>query len=660
MNLAARLAYAQLTTNRRRTVWTLLGIVLSISMITAVYGFAFSGFETAYGLAGQFRDAYMRMFMITGFLLSLVIFSASVIVMSNAFRVSAAQRLAQFGILKSVGATKKQITKTILYEGLYLTVVAIPLGVVLGVAVQYVGLYIANTLLVEIGQQYPGQASLSIDFVLAWQAILIAVIIGVVTVLVSAYLPARKAAKIPAIDAILSQSENKIKNTRPRRHRLVMWLFGFEGALAAKSLRRSKRSYRATVISISISIVMFIAAGSFGTHLLRAADLVIFPLDVDVVVEWHSYLTFTAPDVEDDWQVEYHPLPPQTAEKITARLRGFSTETMESTPVIGSGSTAGRTRVTIGHVPVSTITDPFRAFADPYGEWGEEIGLQISLIAPDAQTYAELARRAGVPHGSNILVNFRRIQVEDRWTEFTPLHFTYQTLTLAHDEATPIPLHGQLRGDQVPNEILAGAANAIIIIVPELEAITYFWFVQTDDPWGIIDYVTEIVGDLFPPNFYNTYNVRVSSTNIAVINAGDREMFRLIMVFIYGFVGMLTLIGLTNVISTISTNIRTRRREFAILQSTGMTPEGLNRMLNLESLLCSLKSLIIGLPLGIGAAYAVYSAMLVAVHIPFIFPFLEVLACIVAVFIITWVTMRFAASRLQKGNIVEAIRGRDM
>ncbi|MCL2189281.1 MAG: ABC transporter permease [Defluviitaleaceae bacterium] len=649
MNLAAKLAYAQLITHRRRTLWTILGIVLSVSMLTAVFGFAFSGFEAFYELSGgQFRAAYYTMFMTLAGMLSLIIFTASVIVMSNAFRVSAAQRMQQFGILKSVGATKRQITRTVLYEGFFLTVVALPIGVILGLAVQYVGLYIANILLQDINRL---DDIVEIGFVVAWQAIIISVLLGFFTVLVSAWLPARKAAQLPAIDAIRLQGETKIKNARPRKHLLVQKLFGFEGALAAKSLRRDRRNFRATVVSLSISIFLFLAASSFGAHLAHAGQLVINPVDADIIIEWHSNMG-SVRENDDTTRIEFTPLDLAYAEQITARMRA-----VEGVSVVAAGSTGSVNLITGGSVPAAYLNAPFRDYVDP-DHTQDAVGLRIFLVAPDAQTYAELARAAGVPHGSNILVNFRRIQVDERWTEFIPINFNYQTLSIVEwDDVLEVPLHGQLRGDQVPNTVLATGHNSLVIIVPYVQAKTYHWYILADAPIDVQAQLTDIVLDFFPLEFLTENNIRLSTMNIAANNLADRALMRLLMVFIYGFVGMLTLVGLTNVISTLSTNIRARRREFAVLQSVGMTHGGLNRMLNLESILCSIKSLAVGLPLGLGASYAIYRAFTITVDFPYIFPLWEVLACIGVVFIITWVTMRFAAARLRGGSMVEGIRG---
>ena len=79
-------------------------------------------------------------------------------------------------------------------------------------------------------------------------------------------------------------------------------------------------------------------------------------------------------------------------------------------------------------------------------------------------------------------------------------------------------------------------------------------------------------------------------------------------------------------------------------------------MLNLESILCSVKSLIIGVPLGILGAYVVYNYMGDPVEFAFKIPWIPILQCALGVLAVTWITMRYAASRLRGGSIVEKIR----
>jgi putative ABC transport system permease protein len=296
------------------------------------------------------------------------------------------------------------------------------------------------------------------------------------------------------------------------------------------------------------------------------------------------------------------------------------------------------------------LTSLMQNHLDPSGTQ-EEFRLNFALITVDEQTYNELINRAGVPHGSNILINYFRNQIEGRWTEFTPFIFDYQTLKCS--TLGEVTLHGELRYEQVPNEIVYVSRGTVTVVVPYLNAKSYVWFAESNDIRGFVSFMHDTLDEIpLTPDALVNKSVR----NLYAEQNTERNIVLLIMVFVYGFVGMLTLIALTNVISTISTNVRSRSREFAVLQSVGMTHSGINRMLNLESILCTVKSLIYGVPLGILASYLIYRSFLQSVFFSFHFPIIPVAQCILAVFIITWVTMRYAASRLRNKNIVETIR----
>ena len=129
-----------------------------------------------------------------------------------------------------------------------------------------------------------------------------------------------------------------------------------------------------------------------------------------------------------------------------------------------------------------------------------------------------------------------------------------------------------------------------------------------------------------------------------------------IEIFLYGFITVITLIGVTNIFDTISTGMSLRAREFAMLRSVGMTNREFNRMIRLESLMYGSKSLLIGLPAGILISILFYTKLGRELHAEFIFPFKAVLISIVAVFIIVFITMHYSVSKIGKQNIIETIR----
>ncbi|MCL1845467.1 MAG: ABC transporter permease [Defluviitaleaceae bacterium] len=647
MSLTAKLAYSQITTNKRRTAWTLLGIILSTAMITAVFGFAASGVAAITELLGDayVRDEYYATIYGMGGVMSVLIVAVSVIVVSNAFRVSAGERQSQFGLLKSVGATKKQIAQTVVYEGAILSVAGIPVGIIVGLLVQAGGVAIANHMLADLNTFQPGGDEIIFRFVFAWQGVLISVAVSFVTILLSAWFPARKAAKIAAIDAIRGEDEVKVKEKHIRGGRIVRKIFGFEGELASKSLKRSRRNFRATVVSLTISMILFIAASSFGAQLSQMTNLVFALIDADVVASFHANSQIIFCEDTDTSERRYMTISAAEAEKITDEMRGFE----GGAEVFGVGGNMHRYVV-----PAENLT--LSAAFDGHSQWER---FPVTILTADAENYAELARRAGVPPGSNILINHVRTQTDGNWTEFAPIVFSGQTLQIQRHQdegggTRYIPLHGELRGSDVPNEIIHASASYVIILMPEAEMHYYFWAVQTDGPHEFAENVWNILFEMLPTNDDMGFNAGVFDQ--AAEDNVMRSLVSTIMIAIYGFVGMLTLIALTNVISTISTNVRSRSREFAVLQSVGMTHGGLGHMLNLESIFCSAKSLVFGLPLGVGVSYLLYIFMMESVWFPFEIPWLAIIQCVAAVFAITWIIMRYSAARLRDKSIIESIR----
>ena len=650
MKLTAKLAKSQLKINRRRTVWTLIGIVLSAAMITAVFGFAASGDAMLREFIGDnyfYDEIHTTIIAGMSTVFVSIIMAASIIVVSNAFHVSAGQRTAQFGILKSVGATKRQIIGIIMREGVYLCIIGIPIGLSLGLLVNFTGVQVVNYLLVTINAINPYNP-MTPGFVFAWQAILLSIVLSFLTVMVSAWLPARKAAKIAAIDAIRGAGEVKVESKKFRGGKLIGMVFGLEGTLAAKSLKRSRRSFRATVISLTISVALFIAAGSFGVIMNTVIDAFFPGLDVTAFAQFHTSHHVTWGDDNEPIERRYVALNSELASEITDKMREFP-----DTQVFGVG-------IDIHTFMAEFAQDMFtprmyEAFILGTVSDDSYANISVSFMAVDAENYALLCALAGVPLGSNILINqVTHFQPGGR-TIFAPFEFDTQTIrvtSIFDDREFYLPLHGVLNIGEIPAEI-SSAAVGVSIIVPQLDALTYAWYVNSADPEGFTEYALEVLRDMF---VFDESLGNVSAFNVQAEMDAMQDVGRIVMIFVYGFISMLTLIGLTNVISTVSTNIYARSREFAMLKSVGMDRRGLRRTLNLESILCSAKAVVIGLPIGIFASWLIHGSVADAVAFPFEVPWATVAQCVIGVFVITWAVTMVSARKLRGQNVVEALQ----
>ena len=203
-----------------------------------------------------------------GAILMGIIMVASISLIYNAFSISISERTKQFGLLKSIGATKKQIRKSVLFEAFVLCIIGIPLGVGCGLLGIGITLHFVGKLMADTGLITMSVGTIQLELVISWWSILTAVIIAVATEIISAMLPARRAVKIPAIEALRESNEVKLKRKNIQSSKLVYKILGFEGMLANKNFKRNRRKHRLTVASLALSIILFLSASCFSNYLM--------------------------------------------------------------------------------------------------------------------------------------------------------------------------------------------------------------------------------------------------------------------------------------------------------------------------------------------------------------------------------------------------------
>jgi putative ABC transport system permease protein len=541
----------------------------------------------------------------------------------------------------------------------------VPLGILLGILFQWSGLFLANDILDDMQESF--RRDISIPFVVSWAAILLSAALSSLTVLYSAWRPARKAAKIPAIDAIRGVGEVKVKAKQVRTNPIVKMLFGVEGVLAAKSLKRSRRNFRTTVISLAVSMVLFIGAGAFGMQMqnLTQQDWMRGVSANVTVSNWASRIDNSLPDHEAEWGS----LSFAQALDLTGRFKQHGGVVM-----IAEAGESFRVKVSPEErtPAASPLLDenfvPIETRDRPGFRW-------VSFATLDDETYAQVSELAGVPMGSNILVNFERQWSDDHRREIRvePYVFSGQTWELLRenfDEETEywnlepvgsIELHGVLSLEQTLPEIASRVGDSMVIVPPDSNLFLQnnrhnggfgFWWYVTAENSGEFE---AIAYELIEP-FQDGEHGSLGVMNVQAARDQEAAIVRVIMTAAYLFIAMLTLIGLTNVISTISTNVRTRAKEFATLESIGMTKSGITRMLRLESLLCSLRAICFGIPLGLLLSYVTHRIVAGENTWRFDVPWMIVLQCTIAVFVLTWSAMQVASRKLRSCSIVEAVR----
>ncbi|SBW07575.1 membrane hypothetical protein [uncultured Eubacteriales bacterium] len=554
-----------------------------------------------------------------------IIMTGSIIVISNAFYISATERVRQFGLLKSIGATSGQIGRSILFEALTLAAISIPLGIALGFLIDIFVLWVTNYLLVDLNRLNNGTFSFRVVFHPLIP--IISLLVALLTILISAWLPARKAAKTTAIEAIRQTKDIKISGKRIKTSPAVRKLFGFEGTLAAKSLKRSRGKYRATVISLTVSVVMFVSMWSLVDIMKKDAEMQYGGLDFDVLV-------MTQGDLE-------------TVDKADAFLRTIPDAAFRKVQETSFSTTA----------PKGFVTE--RMLSGAEGETERDLNL---YAIPDADFVALAQVKEGEIPG--VLINTTgALRKDGQVQEFVPYEASVGTkLPLERGrENEEKKTYGDVTiaatVDKIPDSIPAIIfnGNLINIMVPESIYRTLFqannsrtaYAVTAQDPQAFCDSAEELLLPL---------GETIQIQNVAQSAHINQNIVLIIMLFGYGFIGMLSLIAVTSAITTISTGMELRRHEFAMLYSAGMTPRGMDKMLHLESLLYGIKSLAFGLPIGVGLSIAMHRMMANVFVFRYALPWDAMLISTIAVLMLTFSTMQYGKHKFRKVSIVEAIR----
>lgn len=662
MKITAKLAKNQLKVNRSRTIWTLLAIVMSTALTTAVCSFIASGNamlkEFLGDQYGEYGGTYLGLLLIPAVIFGFLIMAMSVTVISNVFRISAQERISQFGVMKCTGATAKQIKDTIMYESIFLCVMGLPAGIIVGVVLAFLAVCVANHFLDDLASLAHimiQEITLTLHFVFSWQAILFSAIFSFLTVLYSAWRPAYKTAKVSAIQCIHGTSTIKMDEKQLKNRKLVQKIFGFEGTLADKNLKRNHRNFKATVIALSVGIILFISLGGLSKQAEGIQKFMDPGIDETVIAE---YISGYSDDMNEKTGREettfLHPISSELGNQITQKL-----EEHENTKIWGIGNDI-QTYYTI--LSKEQVNQEMReAYEEEDEEEKEEYEFPVEIITIDEKNYESLCEKAGVSVGSTVLLNHYRYNDFGHEVDLEPFSSSMTELEIrrADGSTSKVSVDGMLVLDQIPAELIYFGCNPVRLVVPEASVRGYSWYSKPEDEKAFMEYANDLLEKEFPNNSDASYMEEGFSTRVYKMDEYMKVMniaISLVTVFMYSFVALLMLIGLTNVISTLSTNVMMRAKEFAVLKSVGMTPESLRRMLGFESILCSIKALSVGVPIGIVITIFINIPIRIMYPITYQVPWLSIGLCILVVFLITYGTTKYAVHKLAHQNIIEAIR----
>jgi putative ABC transport system permease protein len=580
-----------------------------------------------------------------GGILVAIIMVGSVFLIYNSFNISLNERTQQFGILSSVGATARQLRNSVLFEGLCIGAIGIPIGVMVGIG--SIGLIIpivARNFGNILYSTVPLSLSVSVP------AILAAAAVSLVTILISAYIPARKAANTPVMESIRQTNEVKIESKAVKTSKLAQRIYGLEGTLALKNFKRNKKRYRSIVLSLVLSVVLFVSGSAFGTTLKRLSARLITDFDYDIL--------FSTQDMDVS---ELFPL--------YDKLKTADGVYQSSYQAVFKYSCA---------VKAGDFSDQYREYAgDPAPDETVHLPMDIQFI--EDSVYLNFIKSKGLSPeeytGQNakmIAVAKQRVDKEGGSGElfdiFASRSMTFSVAPEVND--TPMMKQGQSINltfvdtypvDPPPSQSSSQKSTVFMVVAPyslkdkfetpDTRANIGLSFLSKNPSQSVTEMEMMIQGAGIT-SAYTLYNV------YSIVEQW-RSLTFVIDVFTYVFVIMISLIAVANVFNTISTNIRLRRRELAMLRSVGMSDRDFNKMMNFECVFYGMRTLLFGLPIAGIISWLIYEVLVATERMDnfyFVFPWESMAISVFSVLFIVFITMRYAISEIKRENIIDALR----
>ena len=590
--------------------------------------------------ASAYSNINITLLLIVGLVASLVII-ATIATIYNSFSIAISERKKQFGILNSIGATKSQIMKLVFLEGFLVSIVGIPIGLLSGtiaidIVFKVIKTFFKTSMFGELG----------LRVVFSQTVLILSTLIILLTIFISALIPARNAAKISPLEAIRNSSNLKVGKIKSSK--LVKKIFKTEGELAYKNLRRNKGKFRITLFSLVISIVIFISFNGFVDMFIEANQINYGSITNDLTLYENNLLT------KEEVQKTIDELKKINGLKDVAIDKGYNLNV---------------------HVDEKNINKDLR-----------ESLKQSNYVDIDNSTYNFISSRLYTPGDfsiSNIKLSEGKIDKETAKAEngVILVRYSYEE-SLA--KKGKVVLTNYKVGDTLNctvysydsdgNEKQKEVKLKILAITDEILTgnnqypETSFGVVAYDDlipSLGIKD-------DESSSNSYYVATNQEKSTrdevkkvaeenSLSVIDSIDEaqkleQTMNVMKIFVYGFIVVISLVSVTNIINTISTNINLRKREFAIIKSIGVTPQGFKKMIYMESILYGILSLLYGIPIGICMNVIMNRILEGMITVQTLIPYKSILICIISIFIITFIASYIPLKKISKENIIDNIR----
>lgn len=590
------------------------------------------------------------LYLTLGIIIGIVVI-CTIAVIYNSFQISVVERIKQFGLLRAIGATPKQIRKLVLREATLLALISIPLGLLFGILA--VNCIIISFNIIGGDSVFP----MSID--ISFKVLAISGVIGLLSIYISALIPAYFAGRISPLVAISSRNSITKEKIKRRKNRLMQGILGFEGALASKNIRRNRKRYRITVFSVVISVVLFITFKSFMDMSLNITSTPNESKDMHFSVIRDYQATEENKVIDEKMVKALNNL--STVDKVYRVFDSFSfdaaiskdKEISEVKEISGIYNQVNEKSILSSSLVVydSESLEAAKKYLSSGNIDIEKINKENGVILINKNKIFNGATKksymgpiADVKVGDEIELQYYDDKVEQPEKKEFGKDAVKRVKVMAILDTEPFNYRGNQSGlKMISTSQVAEALSGKKDIKP-VNLNIKIKDIQSEGK-ALNDIENVIKSDPSLKTINNIDNNRKSKTSILMMQ-----------ILVYGFVVVVSLIGSVNIINTLTTNIILRKREFAALKSIGLTQKGLKKMITLEGLLYGLVGSIYGSVIGCAASYGMYIGLGSVREFPWTIPWDAIAIAAVSAIIIGYISVLAPLRRIKNENLIEAIR----
>ena len=573
-----------------------------------------------------YGDSSMKALLVLSSIVTVIIIVTSVCCIKNSFNISITEKTKEYGILKSVGATTSQIKKSVYYEAFLLGSVGIPIGVISGVLASFILIHVVNFFIKNmfVGNEY-------LIFKISYLSIVISIILSIVTIFMSSKKGAKIASKTSPMVLIRGNNDILVNSKKLKTPKFINKLFGIGGVVSYKNIKRNKKKYRTTIVSIVLSVSVYIALSYFVNTAFDVVKITKGDYTYNLV-----YTSYTK-----DYNLNYN------------NVLNFSKhDTVKKYSVV-------RTSIITGNFKASKDFKKYNAYMSEE----KPILNSVTFISVGKEEYLRYISKLGLNYNS---VKDKGILIDNNigYDTKKKLEVSYN---MTDNKKGDIINFTSTKEDKTFDMELASVTNirpfgyennygSLVMVISDeymerldkLENVSLY--VESTDPDKLQSDIDKMCKD--------TEGCYVN--NVDALIKQMKSIYTVIAIFLYGFIIVISLIGITNIFNTITTNMTLRKREFATLKSIGMTSNEFNRMIFLESFFYIFKSLLIGIPIGVLLSYLIFKGFTNQVLFSYKVPFKGIIVSIAIVcLLIVWLN-NYSSKKANKGNVIETIRNENI